>query len=1292
MSEMSGMSGMAQKGFAFTGLKKKVEKAPEEFRDLPVKETDMKPSKMTTAGKEARAPATAVKAMFSRPEITRVVKPSVKSVKPLISTQAPPKFTDVEPELPGDLEEQDLEESLEEPLEGIQAPAPKFVFKKKGPSADLEEMGALIREEERKDPYELPAPTYVPESRRGFSEFIKTTYEPFMLEEVGSAKPTPAGEKYPYQKFIREYMRNESPYRGILTYHGLGSGKTCTAIAASEALYSTANKKIIVMTPASLKRNFLKEVSLCGFRHFRLRNFWTSMPKDDAAVRMFATSVLGVSESHLRTASAVWIPDFRKTPEEANYSSLTADEQTEIRKQIISILVWDPVKNPTGRIRFINYNGISAKKLQEMACKTPEADFFDDAVIIIDEIHNVIRLMQGTIDPYLVRMKGVKRIIAHEEIGVEKWRPSLCGTDKKYMRGYLFYRLLLGARNSKIIGLSGTPIINFPEELGIMMNVLHGYIPTVEGIVEQVGSTAQKKITDIATANPYIDYVRASQDAGGSGTKVVLTLLPYGIKKVEEGEGVERVSEYPPVEEIMNSVRTAFEKGGVKFRSVELKATPLLPPIGETFREKFIKAEGVQNNIVLVKRLTGLISYYKGSRADLMPRIKVDEVVRVPMSNFSQRGYIAAREIEVNMEMKKKSSTGELGGVWGEVYEVGTGTKSSNYKMASRQACNFIFPSGVLRPVPKTKKEERAEAEAGGTRNDILDAAPDMDTPEELDEEFPELDDMEDVDAQEAAVVAQEDEAAEMELYTDEVAEQEGGGKEDEMPPEPVPQESKKFVFKKPPPRQAAPPVAVQEVPQESKKFVFKKPLRQAAPEPEATLDPSIMELTSKRPVAPAPVKPAPPVRQAPSQPAALECKAGQKPGESYAQALEKARECLKTIARSSMVLKGPDGLELHSPKFAEMLKRIAAAPGSSLVYSQFLDMEGIGIFRIAMDVNGYCPIEILKTPAGPTFSKRTLESLQKGPAGQPRYMTFSGHEEQDIRRLYLDIFNANFNELPQNLKSVLEEAKFTNNHKGEIARVFCITSAGAEGLSLKCVRAVHIMDPYWNDVRLKQVKGRAIRIGSHLELPEADRDVSIYTYLSVFSDEVQVLKVGENRIDETIRKVDSVEKKDALKHRLPIPPGANTYVITTDERMHLIAERKKAITNALESIMKSAAIDCELNIKENRDGTFKCLPLKGKVGDFLYHPNLDIDIRESASMYSVKEAAEPAPLVKADVLPDFILQKLKGTIYRLRYLRDAAMDTTGFEMYAQDDVGYKKLLGTAGVKDGKPGPPVKWV
>jgi len=1263
---------MSEGAFKFKGLKLKVEKAPDILRGAI--ETDMKPGPVTTV----------VRGLLSRPNpVERVVKPIKvpKIVAPTAAVAPAPALavttTSPTTTMPS----------------GIPAPK-KFVIKKpveRFDDPDLEEMAKLIREEEKKNPYDNPGgpEAYVPETRRGFSAFIKENFNAFMLEPTEGAAPTEAGDKYPYQKFIREYMRQSSPYRGILTYHGLGSGKTCTAIATSEALFSTANKKIIVMTPFSLRKNFLKEVSLCGFRHFRLQNYWEELDMSDPTARLFAISVLGLTESYLRTATSVWVPDFRKGADESNYSSLEATQQTEIRKQILSVLVWDEEKNPKGRIRFINYNGISAKKLQAIACKKP-LNFFDDAVIIVDEIHNLVRLMQGTIDPYLIRIKGLRRLIPNEEVTLDKWNPTLCSGSKTYARGYLFYRLLMSAQNSKIIGLSGTPLINFPEELGILMNVLHGYIPTLEFTIGSVGASVQKEITAAMEKHPYVDFIRATADPAGGGTKLLCSLLPYGVRKISQEIGVQRIPEeegIPTIDDIVQSIQKTIEDGGFKVSGLVKKAHELLPPFGEQFRDNFISGSEIKNKIVLVKRLTGLVSYYKGSRTDLMPSVKVDEVVRVPMSLYSQRMYVEARESEISSEKKKKKSDGAMSAVWAEVYEVGTGAKTSNYKMTSRQACNFTFPPKVLRPRPKTRKEQMAEAGAGDAGGDIVDGAPER---EGFAEEFPELDRMEKEDEADAEEAAEEEaahaEAVEAAVAADEgilelgepVAaaapapvekEQSGGGKENEDEDEPTTTAPDNVISRFFAPTKAAQlkmgrkdyidDEVEEELPQ-PKKFVVKKPT--------ATL--AIDTTPARKPVAAKPLIAVPKVAIA-----LADCKAGQKPGEDYKASTLRAKECLVTLARDNLRLDNAEGLKVYSPKFAEMLKRIGEAAGSSLVYSQFLDMEGIGIFRLCMDVNGYAPIEIIKTPEGFAFSSLTEASFKKGPGVQPRYITFSGGEEEDIRRLALDIFNAKFDELPSRIKSVLEGAAYTNNHLGEICRVFCITSAGAEGLSLKNVRAVHIMEPYWNDVRLRQVKGRAIRIGSHLELPEDQRNVSIYTYLTCFSTEAQTLKVGDARIDETIRMADRVEKKEAIALKLPIPPTATEYVVTTDERLYLIAERKKGILNALESVMKSAAVDCELNILQNSDGSFKCLPLEGKVGDFMYHPDLEVDIRESASKF--KEAAPASVPV--------IFKKLKDVTYRMK------QTTTGFEMYDKDDVKLERLLATTGIKNGNPAPPILW-
>jgi hypothetical protein len=238
------------------------------------------------------------------------------------------------------------------------------------------------------------------------------------------------------------------------------------------------------------------------------------------------------------------------------------------------------------------------------------------------------------------------------------------------------------------------------------------------------------------------------------------------------------------------------------------------------------------------------------------------------------------------------------------------------------------------------------------------------------------------------------------------------------------------------------------------------------------------------------------------------------------------------------------------------------------------------------------------------------------------------------------------------------------------------------------------------------------------LELDESQRNVVIYTYLSVFSPEAQIAISGESRISPNIRQYDRIERKDALVLGLPIGDRATEYIITTDERLHVISERKKIILNALESVMKAAAVDCELNIKENKDGSFKCLPLRGKIGDFMYHPNLEDDIRESASKFqmatvapgaAVPGAAAPGAAVPTDATvaakpkpegpPAYTMQEFRGKQYRMKFVRpEPKAVATGFEIYASDDVKMTKLLGRAGVKlptefgKEKPGKPVEFL
>ena len=75
-----------------------------------------------------------------------------------------------------------------------------------------------------------------------------------------------------HQKVVREYLNLYTPYRGLLLLHGLGSGKTCTSIAIAEGMKT--DRQVIVMTPASLKKNFFAEIKKCADPLFRKNQYW----------------------------------------------------------------------------------------------------------------------------------------------------------------------------------------------------------------------------------------------------------------------------------------------------------------------------------------------------------------------------------------------------------------------------------------------------------------------------------------------------------------------------------------------------------------------------------------------------------------------------------------------------------------------------------------------------------------------------------------------------------------------------------------------------------------------------------------------------------------------------------------------------------------------------------------------------------------------------------------------------------------------------------------------------------
>ena len=159
------------------------------------------------------------------------------------------------------------------------------------------------------------------------------------------------------------------------------------------------------------------------------------------------------------------------------------------------------------------------------------------------------------------------------------------------------------------------------------------------------------------------------------------------------------------------------------------------------------------------------------------------------------------------------------------------------------------------------------------------------------------------------------------------------------------------------------------------------------------------------------------------------------------------------------------EALYLCSAKFLTIIINILRSTGPVLVYSNYVLMEGLQIFKIYLKYFGFS----------------SFIDLNSGTDGF-RYIEYHGNINKEQRFKNVEQYN------------VLE------NKNGAVIKIIMISPAGAEGLSLKNTRQVHIVEPYWHEVRIKQMVGRAIRLCSHKDLPKDQRHVDVFRYKSVRS------------------------------------------------------------------------------------------------------------------------------------------------------------------------------------------------
>jgi hypothetical protein len=91
---------------------------------------------------------------------------------------------------------------------------------------------------------------------------------------------------------------------------------------------------------------------------------------------------------------------------------------------------------------------------------------------------------------------------------------------------------------------------------------------------------------------------------------------------------------------------------------------------------------------------------------------------------------------------------------------------------------------------------------------------------------------------------------------------------------------------------------------------------------------------------------------------------------------------------------------------------------------------------------------------------------------------------------------------LSPNNNNDINVATSINNINGDKIKIVLISKAGSEGIDLKNIRQIHIMDPWYNMNRIEQIIGRGVRNLSHKDLPFEERNVEIFLHGTILDNE----------------------------------------------------------------------------------------------------------------------------------------------------------------------------------------------
>ena len=230
-------------------------------------------------------------------------------------------------------------------------------------------------------------------------------------------------ELAPYQKFIKNFLSIHTPYNGLLLFHGLGTGKTCSAIGVAEETrkylqYMGYNDRIIIVASPNVQENFY--LQLFDESKLELNNgYWTI---NNCAGQNILNEI-NVMQKNLSREKVIKIvkniiSNYYLFMGYTQFGNLIMK-----KSNITSQLTNDDPNNSKKKM-------LIKKKLQK---------YFNNRLIIIDEIHNIRQSKDNS-----------NKLVSNELMNLVK-----------------------NVSNLKLLFMSATPMFNDFKEIIFLINILN---------------------------------------------------------------------------------------------------------------------------------------------------------------------------------------------------------------------------------------------------------------------------------------------------------------------------------------------------------------------------------------------------------------------------------------------------------------------------------------------------------------------------------------------------------------------------------------------------------------------------------------------------------------------------------------------------------------------------------------------------------------------------------------------------------------------------------------------------